>query len=189
VQKTILISLVALVVVVTLTSNAQTPKNWRDRAEYDLYTEIVQLDGSPAARLPIREKWKIGYPQSDYADVRLKIYLVTYQQMNDHRGAFDTAAEILNSQANDLSALKEIIDHGLQLLPEQPTASLSAENKNNLDTIQKTGRYILENIDMIYAADKKPQQISNEDWRSAKTKMQDTAQTVLNRAAILATQN
>ena len=86
-------------------------------------------------------------------------------------------------------SLTEIVDHGLQLLPEQPNASFSVENKSALDTIQKTSRYILENLDMIYAADKKPQHISDENWRSAKTKMQHFAQTVMNRAATLATHN
>ena len=189
VQKTILISLAVLVVVVTLTANAQTLKNWRDLAEYHLYTEIVKPDATPEARLQILEKWKIDYPQSEYADTRLKIYLITYQQMNNHRGAFDTAGEILKSQPNDLPSLTEIVGHGLQLLPEQPNAALSAEDKSNLDTIRKTSRYILENLDMIYPADKKPQRISDEKWRSDKAKMQDTAQTVMNRAATLATQN
>ena len=188
-QKTILISVAVLAVVVTLTANAQVLKQWRDRAEYDLYTEIVKADATPAARLQNLEKWKIDYPQSDYADTRLKIYLVTYQQMNNHREAFDTAAEILKSQPNDLLSLTEIVNHGLQLLPEQPNASLSAENKSKLDTIQKTSRYILENLDMIYAADKKPRLISDEKWHSDKAKMQDTAQTVMNRAVALATQN
>jgi hypothetical protein len=183
----ILISLAALVVV-TFTANAQTYKQWRDRAEYDLYTEIVKPDATPAARLQNLEEWKSYYPQSEYADVRLKAYLVTYQQMNNHRAAFDTAGEILKSEPDDLGSLTEIVDHGLQLLLEQPNPSLSAENKNKLDTIQKTSRYILENIDMIYAADKKPRGISDEKWHSYKAKMQDTAQTVMNRAATLATQ-
>jgi hypothetical protein len=187
VQRTILISLTALVLV-TLTAIAQT-HNWRDRAEYDLYTEIIKPDAPSAERLQNLEKWKASYPQSDYADTRLKLYLLTYQQMNHHRAAIDTAGEILKSQPNDLLSLKEIVDHGLQLLPEQPNASLSEENKSDLDTIQKTSRYILENLDIIYGADKKPRLMSDEQWNSAKTKMQHSAQTVMNRAATLARQN
>jgi hypothetical protein len=186
VQRAILISLTALVVV-TLTANAQF-KNWRNRAEYDLYSEIIKPDATPAERLQNLEKWKASYPQSDYADTRLKMYLLTYQQMNNHRAAFDTAGEILKSQPNDLLSLKEIVDHGLQLLPEQPNASLSEENKNDLNTIQKTSRYILENLDMIYGANRKPGLMSDEQWRSAKIRMQSSAQTVMNRAAALATQ-
>ncbi len=156
--KTILISLVTLAI--TSTANGQAQKNWKDRAEFELYA-AVQGDGTLASRLQNLDKWKAGYPQSDFADTRLGIYLLTYQQMNNHRAAFDTAVEILKSQPNDLPSLEEIVNHGIQLLPELPYASLSAQNKSDLYTIQKTGRYILENLDVIYAV--------------AKTKMQNSA--------------
>jgi len=179
VLKTILISLVAI----TSTSNGQAQQHWKDRAEFDLYTEVVKLDATPTERLQILDEWKSGYPQSGFGNTRLKIYLITYQQLNNHRAAFDTAAEILKSQPNDLPSLTEIVAHGLQLL--QPNPSLSAENKSDMESIQKTSRYILENIELIYGADKKPRRISTENWNSAKTKMKDTAQAVLNRAAEL----
>ena len=184
VLKTILVSLITLAV--TSTSNGQIHKNWKDRAEYDLYSEIIQPEATPAESLQNLDKWKAGYPQSEYADTRLKMYLLTYQRMDNHRGAFDTAVEILKSQRNDLGALTEIVNHGLQLLPEQSNASMSEGNKSDLDAIQKTSRYILENLDLIYGTDKGPRLISDEKWRSAKAKMQNTAQTVMNRAAALA---
>jgi hypothetical protein len=178
VLKTILISLITLAI--TSTANGQAQKNWKDRTEYELYAAVLG-EGTPASRLQNLDKWKSQYPQSDYTDTRLKMYLLTYQQMNNHRAAFDAATEILTSQPNDLLALKEIIDHGLQLLPEQPSSSFSTENKSNLDTIQKTGRYVLEHLDMIYAANKKPQRMSAQEWSSAKTEMQGSARTVVDR--------
>ncbi len=172
--------------VVTFTTNAQK-KNWRDLAEYTLYREII--DAAPASRLQNLDKWKAEYPQSDYADARLKLYLLTYQQMNNHRAAFDTAGQILKSQPNDRASLEEIIDHWLAASAEQPNAPLSEKNKSDLDTIRKTSRYILENLELIYGADKKPQLASAEDWNSGKKKMRDIAQIVMNRAATLGTQN
>jgi hypothetical protein len=183
VLKTILVSLITLEG--TSASNGQTQQNWKDRAEYDLYSEIIKAEASSAERLQNLDKWKAGYPQSEYSDTRLKIYLVTYQQMKNHRGAFDTAVEILKSERNDLGALAEIVNHGLQLLPEQPNASFSEGNRSDLDAIRKASRYILENLDLIYGTDKKPLRMSADNWRSIKTKMKDTAQTVMNRAAEL----
>lgn len=180
--KIILISLVTLAI--TSAANGQAQKNWKDRAEYDLYSAVLG-DGTPSARLEYLDKWKNQYPQSDYAGARLKMYLLTYQQMNNHRAAFDTAAEILKTDPNDLQSLREIVDHGLQLVPVQPNSQLSAENKNDLDGIQKFGRYILENLDKVYADDKKPRLMSDEQWRLAKTTMQQSAQTVVERAAAL----
>jgi hypothetical protein len=182
VRKTVLILLAA-----ALMADAQGQKNWKDRAEYDLYQAITS-DGAQASRLENLDRWKSQYPQSEYADVRLRIYLLTYQQLNNHRGAFDTAGEILNTDANDLGALAEIINHGLQLLPEQPNASLSEGNRSDLETIKRVSRYVEQNIDRLYAIDKKPQRMSVEQWSLVKTKMRQTAQDVMNRADTLVTQ-
>jgi hypothetical protein len=187
VLKKIFISLVA-VTVLTLTAYAQAPaapqKNWKDRAEYDLYAAIT-MDTMPASRLQNLEKWKSTYPQSEYADVRLKIYLVTYQQMNNHRAAFDMATEILKMDPNDLTSLTEIVGYGLTLVPADPKAALSAQNKSDLDTVDKTSHYILGNLDKIYAADKKPQGTTDDQWNAAKPTMQKFAQFTVARVAVI----
>jgi hypothetical protein len=162
---------------------AAPQKNWKDRAEYDLYQQIIK-DATPAARLQDLEKWKADYAQSEYADVRLKVYLVTYQQLNNHRAAFDTAVEILKAEPNDLTSLTEIVGYGLTLVPSDAKAALTAAQKANLDTIDKTARYILGNLDAIYAADKKPQGMADPAWADAKPAMQKFAQFTLARVAV-----
>ncbi|MEQ1883956.1 MAG: hypothetical protein ABL967_02775 [Bryobacteraceae bacterium] len=169
--------------------HAQAPaqKNWKDRAEYDLYTEITKPDATPQARLQNLEKWKAGYAQSEYADVRLKIYLVTYQQMNNHRAAVDTAVEILKAEPNDLAALTEIVGFGLSLVPADPKATLSAANKADLETVEKTAAYVTGNLDAIYAADKKPPQgMTDDQWAAAKPAMAKFAQFTMARAYVIA---
>ncbi len=187
--KKTLISTIMLVTLV-LTASAQAPaqknqKNWKDRAEYDLYDAITK-DNTPASRLQNLEKWKSQYAQSEYADVRLKIYLVTYQQMMNHRAAFDTATEILKTDPSDLTSLTEIVGYGLTLVPADPKAQLTPQNKSDLDTIEKTARYIEANLDKIYAADKKPQGTTDEQWNGAKPTMQKFSQFTIARAALLA---
>ena len=134
------------------------------------------------------------------------MYLLTYQEMNNRRAAFDTAGEILKKQPNDLASLGEIVEHGVHLLPDQANASLSSQNKNDLDTIQRTSRYILDNLDLIYAIRREngtagiarefgrgdairywELRISDATW--PKSKLQRSAQTAIDRAAALATQN
>ena len=183
--KKTLISMIA-VVALALTASAQAPaqKNWKDRAEYDLYDAITK-DNAPASRLANLEKWKAGYAQSDYGDVRMKIYLVTYQQMNNHRAAVDMAGEILKSDPSDLTSLTEIVGYGLTLVPQDGKAALTPANKADLDTIDKTAHYILENIDKIYAADKKPQGTTDEQWNAAKPTMQKFSQFTIARAMVL----
>jgi hypothetical protein len=167
-------------------ASAPAAKNWKDRAEYDLYAAIT-MDNNPASRLQNLEKWKSQYPQSEYGDVRLKIYLVTYQQMMppNHRTAFDTAIEILKTDPNDLTSLTEIVGYGLTLVPADPKATLTAQNKSDLDTVEKTARYIEGNLDKIYAADKKPQGTTDEQWNGAKPTMQKFSQFTIARVAVM----
>jgi len=56
-------------------------KNWKDRAEYDLYNAIVK-EQDAGKRLALLNSWKEKYPTSDYADARLQIYVTTYAALN-----------------------------------------------------------------------------------------------------------
>jgi tetratricopeptide (TPR) repeat protein len=181
-MKKTIISLVAIAAVAAGLVAQDPPKtdppkkNWKDQQEYALYTEIVKPDATPAARLQNLEKWKSGYPQSEYADTRLKIYLLTYQQMNNHRAAFDIASEILKSEPNDAASIQEILGYVRALMPQQPNAPLSAQNKTDLETTEKVARALLANPDAVYGADKKPQGVADDAWAKTKPTMVNFAQ-------------
>src|SRR5215831_7965383 len=102
-MKKIIATLIALA---ALAAGQAAQGNWKDRAEYDLYDSILKAT-TPAARLEGLDKWKAGYPQSEYAPERTKAYLVTYQQLQKHREAFDIATEILKTNPNDQAAVQE----------------------------------------------------------------------------------
>jgi hypothetical protein len=106
----------------------------------------------------------------------MKVYLITYQQLMKHREAFDTAVEILKADANDQAALQEILGYIRALMPQQANAPLSAQNKADLDVAEKTSQHVLTNIDTIYAADKKPQGVTDAQWAQAKPAMKNFAQ-------------
>jgi hypothetical protein len=170
-MKKIIVTLTLMsALAVGLLAQAPPAKNWKDRAEYDLYTEITKPDATPAQRLPNLEKWKASYPQSDYADVRLKIYLLTYQALNNHRAAFDTATEILKSDANDQASIQEILGFLRALMPA---------SKADLDTAEKTARYLLANADAVYGPAKKPQGVDDAAWAKTKPTMVNFAQFTL----------
>lgn len=172
-------TIASLIVMAALAAlQLQAEKNWKDRAEYDLYAEIVKPDATPAARLQNLEKWKNGYPQSEYAPERQKIYLITYQQLNKHREAFDAATEILKTEPNDQASVQEILGFVRALMPP-PNAALSAQNKADLDNAEKVARYLMANADAIYGADKKPQGVADDAWAKTKPTMMNFAQFTL----------
>ena len=167
----------------------KSAKNWKDTAEYDLYSAIIKPDATPAARLQNLDKWKAGYPQSDYADTRQKIYLITYQALNKHREAFDMASEILKTDPNDLTSIQEILGYVRLLEPTDPKATLSAQNKADLETTEKVARYLLANADAIFAADKKPAGATDAQWAQAKPTMVNFAEFTLGYIGVEAKDN
>jgi len=157
----------------------KSAKNWKDTAEYDLYSAIILPTATPADRLKNLDKWKAGYPQSDYADTRQKIYLITYQALNNHRAAFDIAVETLKTDPNDLASIQEILGYIRALMPQDAKAPLSAQNKADLETAEKVARSLLANADAIFAADKMPQGATPAQWAQAKPTMEKFAQFTL----------
>src|SRR5713226_7825938 len=136
-------------------------KEWKDRAEYDLYDAALK-DPNPTARLDTLEKWKKQYPQSDYSDVRFQIQLVTYRQLDRAREGFDTAAEVLKDNPNHAVALATIV--GNIYLISSPTAA-------DLETAEMTCNRLLSGLDEIYAVDKRPADTKEADWAKAKLEM------------------
>jgi hypothetical protein len=168
-KKTIVTLIVMTAMGVGLLAQAPAAKNWKDRAEYDLYDAITK-DAQPAARLANLDKWKSGYPQSEYADLRQKAYLITYQQLNNHRAAFDMAVEILKTDPNDQTSVQEILGFLRALMPA---------TKVDLETAEKTARYLLANADAVYGPAKKPQGVADDAWAKTKPTMVNFAQFTL----------
>jgi hypothetical protein len=85
---------------------AQAQKNWKDRAEYDLFVALQQAiqsnDGAKA--LSLLKEWTEKYPESDYADTRPAFELNAYKAANDPKGMIAAADKILAANANDLTA-------------------------------------------------------------------------------------
>src|SRR4051794_7766603 len=49
-------------------------KNYKDRAEYDLYSKITQTT-DPKAKLDLLQTWQDKYPQSDFASDRATLFM------------------------------------------------------------------------------------------------------------------
>jgi tetratricopeptide (TPR) repeat protein len=166
---------VAIAVAAALFVSAQEKKKeWKDRAEYDLYDAITK-DINATARLDHLSKWKSQYPQSDYADVRIQIYLITYQQLNRARESVDTGLEILKDHPNDVRALSAIVGYVFTLVPANAT-ELTPQMNSDLDAAEKTATYLLTSLDTVYAKENKPADMKDDDWTKAKPDMKAFAQ-------------
>ncbi|MGO9228808.1 MAG: hypothetical protein ACLQKA_06300 [Bryobacteraceae bacterium] len=88
----------ALTLLVALTASAA---NWTDRKEYDLVLNI-RTETSPQKRIEVLDQWKAAYPKSEFAPVRLELYLSAYQSLGDTAHTFGVARELLAAQPDSL---------------------------------------------------------------------------------------
>lgn len=143
------------------TPAAQTPatqntgqKNWKDRAEYDLY-DAIQKDTNPQTRLEKLNQWKEKYPSSDFSDLRQTAFLTTYAAVGKIQEALNSAKEILASSPNDFTAL-----YYTALLTPQLAALNITPTDDQLATAEKAANSIL--------AGAKPPTVPDADWQKAK---------------------
>src|SRR5712692_3242048 len=111
----------------TLAAQQAPPaKNWKDQAEYDM-ANAASKQTDAKARLPLIDKWKQAYPQTEYSDERQDMYLETYRVLGQCRGAFDAASEILKTRPNHEFSMQIIVGCARQFNPLQPADQDVAE--------------------------------------------------------------
>ena len=144
-------------------------KNWKDRAEYDLYNAIVK-EQDASKRLALLNSWKEKYPTSDYADARLQIYVTTYAALNQPDKVIATGNEVLQSDPKNLTVLYMMAQNVLGIAKPTPDDLASGE---------KAANGLLSNIDTFFDPSKKPATTSDADWAKAKTQTETLAHTSL----------
>ena len=130
---------------------AQTPaaKNWKDRAEYDLYVSITK-ETDPTKRLALMDDWKTKYPTSDYKPDRDTLYITTYAQAAKPQDALNAAKTVLAADPANVTAL-------YWATIETPLAPVTPDN---LDFGAKAAQGLVDA--------KKPAAMSDADWDKTK---------------------
>jgi tetratricopeptide (TPR) repeat protein len=118
----------------------QPQKNWKDRAEFDLYTSIGQ-DQNPKTRLEKLQQWSDKYPTSEFEQLRQTAFLTTYAALNDGKNATEVAKKILAENPKDFTASYYIMLFTQPLYGQSQTPGI-------LDDGEKAAKAILENIEM-----------------------------------------
>lgn len=133
---------------------AGAQKNWKDRAEYDLY-ESIGKEATPAKRLELLNQWNEKYAASEFKLERTLLYLDTYQKLGQAPKMLDTAKAVIAIDPTNLTALYWIA---------YLTTSLNNTAPAALDAGEKAGQALLNPT--------KPAATSDADWAKAKTDMQ-----------------
>ena len=121
-------------------SSAAPQKNWKDRAEYDLYVSIGQ-DTTPKTRMEKLQQWQKQYPMTEWSKERRTAFLTTYAALNDGKNATEIAKQILADDPKDFTASYYIMLFTQPLYGQNQTPAI-------LDDGEKAAKQILASIDM-----------------------------------------
>ena len=154
-----IIGVVALSTVFCWCLVGQAQKNWKDRAEYDLYESITK-EQNPNTKLGLLNSWKEKYPASDYKDMRAALVMDTYRLLGKGKEMMEAAKEVLAIDPKNLSGL-----YWMNLL----TISLKDTSPAALDQGDKAAKDLLASLDDTFSTAKKPAQVTDEAWKKSRS--------------------
>jgi tetratricopeptide (TPR) repeat protein len=149
----------------TSPSSSAPQKNWKDRAEYDLFDAITK-DSTPKTKLEKLQQWVKQYPQTDYVTERRTLLLATYFQLGMAKEAVDVAKQILAEDPNNFSALFITVNFTQALAGQNPTPDV-------LDQGEKAAKALLAILD------KTPPNFTEEQWKTQKPQIEALAHATL----------
>ncbi len=140
-------------------------KNYKDRAEYDLYSKITQTT-DPKARLDLLNTWQEKYPQTDYSQERNQYFLVTLSQLagsdpTAKQKLIDKSNEILQTDPKNFRAAYFIVLYGPQVGGANPPPDLQSK-------IDTAAHAVIDGAPDAFDASKKPAQVQQADFDKAK---------------------
>ncbi len=154
----------------TSPSSSAPQKNWKDRAEYDLFDAIAK-DNNPKTKLEKLQQWLKQYPQTDYTTERRALLLATYFQLGMAREAVDTAKQVLADDPSNFSALFILVSFTQAVAGQNPSADV-------LDQGEKAANALLANLDKV------PPNFTEEQWKTQRPQVEALAHTTLGWTAL-----
>lgn len=114
-------------------------KNFKDRAEYDLY-DAINKDANPKSKLEKLQQWEKQYPQTEWLTERQTLFVTTYAGLGQAKETTDAAKTLLASDPKNFTALYYVMYF---------TQVLYSQSKSNdaLDQGEQAANTILANID------------------------------------------
>jgi tetratricopeptide (TPR) repeat protein len=142
---------------------AQGPQ-WKNQAEFDLYTAITK-ENDPKAKLQKLQQWEKDFPDSAFAKNRRTILMTTYYQLQQPAQAIDEAKKILSDDPKDFGALYITVTLTQSAAGQNPTPAV-------LDNGEKAATALL-------SVNDPPATMTPQQWATQKPQVQNLAHVTL----------
>jgi hypothetical protein len=140
-------------------------KNWKDRDEYDAFQKVTQTTDMKA-RLEALKAWEDKYPTSDFVDMRNQYYLDTYNNLSKtdpamRQALLNKAQDALKNDPKNANTLYMICLWGPIVGGANPSPDLVSQ-------VESAAHAFISGADEAFSADKKPANLSDDQWKTAK---------------------
>jgi tetratricopeptide (TPR) repeat protein len=163
------IAIVTLGVLCAAGAFAQAQKNWKDRAEYDLYDSILK-EQNANTKLGLLQQWKEKYPASDYKDVRGQLIVQTYQALGKGKEMLESAKDLVSGDPKNFFGL-----YWINLL----TVSLNDTSPAALEAGEKAATGLLGIMDQTFDPSKRQASVSEDAWKKERAVTESIAHKTL----------
>jgi len=176
------LTMACLVGAIAAPQGAAKQKQPKDQGEFDIYNEVIKdvSTNNFTKALTDLDSWKQKYPDSDYKDDREVLYVQAYNGAKQPAKALDAAAPLV---ARDLDAVfTDAVSGPQQVVKVLFTASLAVQQVANptpeeLATGAKAAQMLLD-------YNRKPSNVSDNDWATARAQLQTVAKAALTSVAL-----
>jgi tetratricopeptide (TPR) repeat protein len=150
----------------------QQGKNWKDRAEYDLYNSIAH-EQDLKKRLDLLDQWTQKYPKTDFEDLRVQAYLGTLGPLSQKDPSvrpktIEYCKKVLSTDSKNFTAL-------YWLAMDAPAAGGASPTPEQISDAETAGNGLLNA--------EKPAATAQADWDKAKPQVEALAHGALGWAA------
>ncbi|MDR3699866.1 MAG: FecR family protein [Candidatus Sulfopaludibacter sp.] len=162
------------------------PKRPRDDGERASYNQVLKDASDPAKQLVDLDNWSRRYRDSDYEDERRVLYMQVFSKLNHPDKVVEEGARLL---AKGLErTFPDPADGPTEILNVLYLTTVSGQlldnpHKPEAATITAAARRLREYLPAFFAPERKPANLSAENWQQARTFMDDAAKKTLATAA------
>jgi len=146
-------------------TSAEPQKNWKDRAEYDLY-DALSKDTNPKSRLEKLQQWEKQYPQTEWAKERRLLFLTTEFALGQPKETAEAAKQVLADDPKSFIALYALVSFTQALAGNNPTPDV-------LDQGDKAANALLADVNTA------PPNVTEEQWKGQKPQVEELGHTTL----------
>jgi tetratricopeptide (TPR) repeat protein len=149
----------------TAPASQEPQKNWKDRAEYDLYDALTK-DTNPKTRLEKLQQWEKQYPQTDWIKERRTLLLTTNFAAGQSKEAVAVAKQILAEDPKNFSALFIMVSLAQAVAGNPPAADA-------IDQGEKAAQTLVANLDAP------PPNFTADQWKTQRPQVEELADTTI----------